>query len=209
MATKSKNQRMRVKLYLMVATTCSVMAGVWVVLGTPETVLAKGKPVRVLGDAGFVVHGDFGSEIEMPSGPLVGKVAQSNYRTGFGTGNVVVTVERPEGGTAVLDRSPFLRRSDSGDVMGFAIGLKNGHAVKDRYNTEIPFPQTTHDPGDGTPWLEVVGGTVDADLNMLPGAHVILHLNVSGVPLTVMTGPNAGKVIGTFSIGDIEFTFPE
>jgi len=44
MATKKENQRKRVKLYLMVATACLVMAGVWVVLGTPETALAKGKP---------------------------------------------------------------------------------------------------------------------------------------------------------------------
>jgi hypothetical protein len=44
MATKEENKRKKVELYLMVATTCLVMAGIWVVLGTPETALAK-KPV--------------------------------------------------------------------------------------------------------------------------------------------------------------------
>lgn len=40
MATKSKNQRKRVKLYLMAATTCLVMAGIWGFLATPDVALA-------------------------------------------------------------------------------------------------------------------------------------------------------------------------
>jgi hypothetical protein len=49
MATKNKNQRRKVELYLMAVTSCIVLAGVWAVLVTPETSLAKGKPV---GDGG-------------------------------------------------------------------------------------------------------------------------------------------------------------
>ena len=49
METKNKNQRKKVELYLMAVTSCIVLAGVWAVLVTPETSLAKGKPV---GDGG-------------------------------------------------------------------------------------------------------------------------------------------------------------
>jgi hypothetical protein len=102
----------------------------------------------------------------------------------------------------------------------FRIGLQGGHKVQDRYSTPtpnagigdpdmaIPFPETTEDPGDSTSWLEVVEGNVDENLDMLPGAHVILHLHVSNIPLIRMTGPGAGEVIGTISIGDMEFSFP-
>ncbi len=39
-----KNKNKRVKICLMVVTTCLVLAVLWAVLATPETALAKGKP---------------------------------------------------------------------------------------------------------------------------------------------------------------------
>jgi len=215
MATKSKNQRTRVELYLMAATICLAVAGAWVALGIPEAAQAKGKPVPVLWDAGFVSvpnpagPDDFGSEIEMPFGTVL--AAESHYRTTFGTGNVVVTLSTGE----VLDQRPFLNRSDSGDSISFKIGLQDGHPKKDRYRADFPFPGpekvwNTGEPDPGPPSLEVVEGNVDADLNMLPGAHVILHFHVSGLQLTKIQGSGAGDPLpGTISIGDIEFTVPQ
>jgi hypothetical protein len=217
----SKNRNKRVGTCLIIGTICIVVAALWVVLATPETALAK-KPVKpdpvVLWDAGFVPDDGFGSEIVGSAS----EVAQSTYRTGFGTGNVVVTLSD---GT-VLDQKALLMRFTNDTTswperyLVFRIGLQGGHPKKDRYSTPhpnvgrgdpamaIPFPETT-DPAGGTPWLEVMEGSVDENLDMLPGAHVILHLHVSGVPLINMTGPNAGYEIGEISIGDIEFTFPE
>jgi hypothetical protein len=169
----------------------------------------------------------FGSEIAMsPAGSYTSEVSESTYRTRFGTGNVVVT---PSNDT-VLDQKAGLRRATNDTTSGperylvFRIGLQGGHLKKDRYSTPtpdegignpdlaIPFPNVVWKRGGkdpGPPSLEVVQGSVDENLDMLPGAHVILHLHVSGVPLINMTGPNAGYEIGTISIGDIEFVFPE
>ena len=217
MSGRKRNKRMGV--CLMIVTSCLVLAAVWVVLATPETALAK-KPAKpdpepvMLWDAAFVAHDGLGSEIVGSAS----EVADSTYRTVFGTGNVVVTLSTGE----LLDDKPFLVRltHDGGArYLAFRIGLQGGHPKKDRYSTPggdigdaaaaIPFPETTTDPGDGSPWLEVLEGSVDGNLDMEPGAHVILHLYRSGVPLINMTGPNAGYVIGTISVGDIEFTAPE
>lgn len=54
---------------------------------------------------------------------------------------------------------------------------------EDLWAGDIPFPETMVQPTDGSPWPEVVAGSVDENLDMFPGAHVILHLHVSGVPL--------------------------
>lgn len=151
---------------------------------------------------------------------LVSEVASRSYRTVFGTGNVVVTLSD---GT-VLDKRPFLMRFTDEATgkrhLTLWITLQGGHRIKDQYSTPkpssgvgdpakaIPFPETTTDPEDGTPWLEVLAGDIDENLDMLPGAHVILHLHVSGVPLIRTQGPDEGEVIGTISVGDIEFTFP-
>ncbi len=216
-----KNRKKKVGLCVMVVTSCFILAGLWAVLATPETALAK-KPVKpdpvVLWDAEFIEDGSCGSEIVGSAS----EVAQSTYRTRFGTGNVVVTLWD---GT-VLDQKAFLMRFTN-DTTGerylvFRIGLQGGHHKKDRYSTPtpnegvgigdtvIPFPETKIQPEDDAPWLEEVrAGSVDANLDMEPGAHVILHLHVSDVPLIRMTGPDAGSVIGTISVGDIEFTFPE
>jgi hypothetical protein len=175
----------------------------------------------------------FGSEIAMsPAGSYTSEVSESTYRTRFGTGNVVVTLTDGTE-TKKLDQKAGLRRATNDTTSGperylvFRIGLQGGHLKKDRYSTPtpdegignpamaIPFPgpEKVWNSGDPSPpvapSLEVVEGSVDENLDMLPGAHVILHLHVSSIPLINMTGPNAGNVIGTISIGDIEFTFPE
>jgi hypothetical protein len=107
----------------------------------------------------------------------------------------------------------------------FAITLQGGHRIKDRYFTPgevtggdpalaIPFPEIVwYDPDpeaipDVTPSLQVLAGEVDENLDMLPGAHVILHLHVADVPL-LRSEKDGDKVIGTISVGDIEFTMPE
>ncbi|MFC1604724.1 hypothetical protein ACFL5F_06825 [Planctomycetota bacterium] len=217
-----KNRNKRVGLCVMVVTSCLVMTAVWTVLATPETALAKKPPKPdpvVMWNAGFVADGGFGSEIDMPSG-LVSEVASKSYRTVFSTGSVVVTLSDGP----VLDQRPFLMRftdeASGKRHLTFWIALQDGHRIKDQYSTPkpdegigdpakaIPFPETMMDPGDGTPWLEVLDGDVDENLDMLPGAHVILHLHVSGVPLIRMQGPEEGEVIGEISVGDIEFKYP-
>ena len=218
MSNKSKNKR--VEICLIVAATCVVVTGLWAVLATPETALAK-KPIKpdtvVKGDVEFLVHEGFGSEI-------VGgatKAAAPDYRALMCNGSVVVTLAD---GT-VLDQKPFIRRFEdevTGDRhLAFRITLQGGHKVHDRYSTPtpsegigdpalaIPFPETIFDPDDGSPWLEVVEGSVDDNLDMLPGAHVILHLHVADVPLINIGSLRTGEVIGTISVGDIEFTMPE
>lgn len=214
-----KNRNKRIGLCVTVVAGCLILATVWVVLATPGTALAKKPDPVVLWDAGFVADGGFGSEIDMHSG-LVSEVASRSYRTVFGTGNVVVTLSD---GT-VLDKRPFLMRFTDEATgkrhLTLWIVLQGGHRIKDQYSTPqpssgvgdpakaIPFPETTMDPEDGTPWLEVLAGDIDENLDMLPGAHVILHLHVSSVPLIRTQGPDEGEVIGTISVGDIEFTFP-
>ena len=219
MSNKSKNKR--VEICLIVAATCVVVTGLWAVLATPETALAK-KPIKpdtvVKGDVEFLVHEGFGSEI-------VGgatKAAAPDYRALMCNGSVVVTLAD---GT-VLDQKPFIRRFEdevTGDRhLAFRITLQGGHKVRDRYSTPTPsegignpedpvilFPETTVDPGDGSPWLEVLAGGVDENLDMLPGAHVILHLHVADVPLINIGSLCTGEMIGTISVGDIEFTMPE
>jgi len=215
MSTIRKNKR--VGICLTVGTLCAILASLWVTLATPETALAK-KPVKpdpdVKWNVYFVEDEGCGSEI-------VGygaEVAESQYRALFNDGSVIVTLAD---GT-VLDQHPFIMRftnSVTGErYMAFRITLQGGHRVKDRYSTPgedigdpalaIPFPETTVDPGDGSPWLEVVEGSVDENLDMLPGAHVILHLHVDNVPL-INIGTRDGEEIGTISMGDIEFTYPE
>ncbi|MFC1636387.1 hypothetical protein ACFL5Z_16280 [Planctomycetota bacterium] len=216
-----KNRNKRIGLCVMVVTSCLVMAAVWAVLATPETALAKKPPKPdpvVMWDAGFVEHDGFGSEIDMPFG-LESEVASSSYRTVFGTGNVVVTLSD---GT-VLDKRPFLMRFTD-EATGerhlvFWVTVQGGHRNKDQYSTPqphsgvgdpakaIPFPETT-DPSGDTPWLEVLAGGVDENLDMLPGTRVKLHLHVEGVPLICIVGPNEGDVIGYISVGDIEFILP-
>jgi hypothetical protein len=232
MSTKKRNKR--VQICLMIAAASIVLAGFWAVLVMPETALAK-KPSNpepvVLWDAGFsqVIKDDgevlFGSEIEGSAT----EAASCDYRTLFCDGSVVVTLSD---GT-VLDQKPFLRRftndATGEQYLAFRIGIKDGHQVKDRCSTPtpsegigqagdtvIPFPTVVlydsdplAEPTD-IPSLQVLEGDVYyPNLNMQPGAHVKLHLHVSGVPLIRMAGSNVGEIIGTISIGDIEFTVPE
>ncbi|MFC1766113.1 hypothetical protein ACFL6U_29055 [Planctomycetota bacterium] len=223
MLTEKKNKR--IEHWVMVLTSGLILAALCTVLVSPKTALAKKPPKPdpkpepvVLGDAWFVEDAGFGGEVEGGVSEATGR----SYRTVFGTGNVVVTLSD---GT-ILDHKPFLMRftdDTTGDRhLAFRIGLQGGHHVKDRYSTPtpaegigdpalaIPFPETAEDPGDGSPWLEeIVAGSVDANLDMLPGAHVILHLHVTDIPLVRLSGPDAGDVIGTISVGDIEFTYPE
>ena len=227
MATKTKNKKKKVTLCVMVVTACLVLAGAWGVLSHPETALAE-KPVPVLGDAGFCPHDGFGEEISMmPFECNLVTGAWKRYRTVFGTGNVVVTLLDGTT-TTVLDHNPFLIRltDDSGvRYLVFRIGVQDGHKNKDRFSTPtegigepgdtvipFPFPEEVWNSGGadpGAPSLEVVAGGVDENLDMLPGAQVILHLHVEDVPLIRMSGKNAGEVIGSISVGDIGFTFPE
>ncbi len=69
MATKSKNKKMIVKLYLITLTSCIVMAAVFTLLATPDTALAK-KPgtdtttyysVTMTGD--LTIAGGFGTPL--------------------------------------------------------------------------------------------------------------------------------------------------
>lgn len=214
MSTKHKNKR--VGTCLIFAATCIILAVFWS-FAIPETALAK-KPVKpgrvVKGDVQFLIHEGFGIEID----GYASEVAESHYRAIFSDGSVIVTL--PDG--TILDQHAFIMRftnSITGErYLAFRVTLQDGHKVKDRYSTPgedigdpalaIPFPETTVDPGDGSPWLEVVEGSVDENLDMLPGAHVILHFHVDNVPL-INIGSGGGGVIGTISVGDIEFTMPE
>jgi len=217
-----KHNNKRVEICLTIGTIGIVVAGLWVVLATPAA-LAKKPPTAdpwVLADAEFVVHEGFGTEIV----GYASEVAEWTYRTVFGTGNVTVTLATGD----VLDQKPFLIRltdDATGErYLAFRIGLQGGHQVKDRCSTPnpndgtgdvIPFPVADRvwhrgDPNPPSPpSLEVVRGGVDENLDMLRGAHVILHLHVSNIPLVRIAGPEAGKEIGRISIGDIEFTLPQ
>ena len=203
--------------------SCLVLAAAWGSLAFPGASIAKKPQAEVFGEAAFVAAGAFGSEI-VSVVPFEGSSVEKNYRTNFVTGSVVVTAKLNQDGTghvtAVLDQRMFLAKlidSTGERIVGFAVGVKDGHHKKDRYTTpDIPFPEDVWysnggivpNPYPGAPSLEVVEGQVDANLDMLPGAHVILHINESGVPLIGQSGPNQGNVIGYVSIGDIEFTFP-
>jgi hypothetical protein len=224
----NKNKNKRVEMGLIGVATCIVVAGLWAVLATPKSALAK-KPSNpepvVLWDTGFVRVGELGKEIV----GFAPEAADCDYRTLFCDGSVVVTLSD---GT-VLDQKPFLKKftdDTSGEqYLAFRIGIKDGHQVKDRCSTPtpsegigdpgdtvIPFPTVVwYDPDPlaepaDIPSLQVLGGDVYyPSLNMQPGAHVKLHLHVSGVPLIRVAGSNVGETIGTISIGDIEFTVPE
>jgi len=186
-----------------------------------------------LGKAGFFssdvngVHNTVAGELvndvdDLAHGLLVDSRVESNYRTFFGTGNVEVTSDGSESAVTVLDSRPFLGSfTDDDDIrqLHFAIGVKGGHHQKDHYSNldgTIPFPtyvwgfgyEENPEPAPGVPSLEVIEGDVDGNLDMLPGARVILHVNVSGV-LLQNTRPNIDHDICCISIGDIEFTFPE
>ena len=74
MSIKSKNKR--VGICLMVVASCIVLAGLWVVLATPETALAK-KPVKPPGTTIYfdVLLGMDGGDIFMVSGsPIEGRI---------------------------------------------------------------------------------------------------------------------------------------
>lgn len=219
-----KNGNKSVSVCLTIAASSLTLTVLWTALATSETALAKKPPKpdpAVMWDAGFVGHDGFGSEIDMPFGLVPEAAGATDYRTVFGTGNVVVTLSDD----TVLDLRPFLMRftdEATGERhLAFRIGLQGGHRIRDKFSTPtpsegigdpakaIPFPETKTNPGDGAPWLEVLAGEVDENLDMLPGAHVILHLHVSGVPLTRVNGPDAGEMIGTISVGDIEFRYPQ
>jgi len=92
MATKKENQRKRVKLYLMAVTSCIVLVGIWAVLATPETALAKGKPDKPGGGGkkGYdviLVRADFvaGSAIDSDSG---GRISPLPCGDGHPTGDL-------------------------------------------------------------------------------------------------------------------------
>lgn len=203
---------------------CLMLAGSLGRLTLSDSAHAKGKPAPPdKWDVAFVVDGGYGSEI---IGSAL-EAASKSYETSFGTGNVAVTLSKSNR-TIILDDNAYLRRFND-DVTGerflvFRIGVQGGHPVKDRYSTPtptekiggdpvIPFPEVVWDSGNGDPdpglpSLEVVAGSVDANLDMEPGSHVILHLHVDGIPLIGMSGKNAGEVIGNITVGDLEFSFP-
>jgi hypothetical protein len=176
-----KNRKKTVGLCLMVVASCFILAGLWAVLATPETALAKGKPGSsvaydmVIDTAGF-------------------DPASTALLTQIGDGNL--------GGSGPLNFFTRVTVTPTGSDYLIGVG-KTGVVVQFKEHKGVLSSLSVAGNGANRVWHVSDVVPVDPTFTLVADDMVIV-VNVDDIPIHRKN--KSGPVIGTIAIGTIRLT---
>ena len=175
-----KNRNKKVGLCVMVVTGCFILAALWVVLATPETALAKGKPGSDVAYNMVIDTVNFVHE----SAPLL----------------TVVTVDG--------DGSPwtfFTRGTVTPTGSTYAIGgPKTGVVLQFKERKGVLSGLSVGGIDAESVWYVSDVVPVDPLFDLVAGEDMVIVVNVDNIPIHRQN--KRGPVIGTIAIGAIRLT---